>query len=183
MGSLFPLPDRAQRARAEPPRAHTTRTPPAAPCASIEGAESEALWDEFEALDERKHTLEASLSELIGERQGFEPIAPSLRPDLVEETVAAALGEDDGTIEWIDCSEAPCIAIVRLPPERWQDESFVDIGDDLRDAVGASYSWEAFGARDGQFITVPLGRRPDDPSLQQRVDLREELIIAEIASR
>jgi hypothetical protein len=181
LGLVVPLPSAsAPEPRVPAPAAPTSdltrgRCPSAPP--SLE-AEIDEAWQALEAADTRLQELHAGIEGLIGVRPGFDLVPDELRPDRVEDTVLEWLDPEAAELEWVDCSEAPCVAVLSLSASDL--EAFRAAADPLRDGLGTGYPWEAFGIGDAWYVTVPLGPATDDPALHHRVDLREELIINEL---
>lgn len=140
-------------------------------------------WQELERAERDLRDAQREIADLIGGPRGFAGEPAPLRPDRIEDTVHAWLDPDAATLEWVDCAEAPCIAVLRLPDGvALSGPAIRDAADPLRDGLGVRYPYEAFGVAAGNYVTVPLGAHHDDDLWHQRTDLREELIIAELGA-
>jgi hypothetical protein len=186
-GALVPLAPPAGPAPApwsrDRPRATPGRAPSAGDCTSRAAEHDRELDEAFDALEAAEAELWALQDEveaLIGPRRDFTGVDERFGPDRVEDEVLRAIEDQPLSLEWIDCSEAPCVAILRLT-EPLGDNSPSPIGDAVRAELGTGYPWEAFGTGGAWYLTVPLGAEVDDLQLHQRVDLREEFIIHELA--
>lgn len=188
-GVLVPLPERAPKAEEVAlltPAANrpSVREVPA-PCPDLRAeqqAELDEAWSNLEAAEASKLDLESELAEFIGEPPSFEDYPPEFQPDAIEDAVFDMLDPEVAELEWVDCAEAPCIAILRLVgPEAQELAGMRQAADPLRDALGSDFAWEWFGVESGAYMTVPIAPHSDAATLHRRTDLREEILIRELA--
>jgi len=186
VGALAPVPERAAQPvpRPRPEPVEPVVTTVVMPCPDLVGdqeAELQAAWEDLESAEAEQLALQATLAELIGEPPSFDGYPEDMLPDTVEDTIAALLDPDVAELQWVDCSDAPCVAVLRLVGD---DTSSVDTmrraADPIRDALGSEMAWEWFGVAAGSYMTVPLAPTPQADAVHHRTDLREELIIHEL---
>ena len=126
--------------------------------------------------------MEEELADFIGDLPSFADYPPELQPDAIEDAVLDVLDPELAELQWVDCAEAPCIAILRLiGPEAEELAGMRAVADPLRDAFDSDFAWEWFGVESGAYLTVPLAPHSDAATLHRRTDLREEILIQELA--
>jgi hypothetical protein len=174
LGAGLPLGAARGEQGATAPPAPRRAPPPASPpdCAAQDRVLGSA-WAELEQAEARLQGLQQQIEDLIGPRPAFGSQPARWQPERVEDEVLAALPGSGAELAWIDCSEAPCIAVLSVPAE-----GLSEAGDAVRQALGSGYPWEGFGVGSGFYVTVPLGERSRDAQL----DLREEFIIQELTA-
>ncbi len=188
VGALAPVPDPSKTAPPAPrppaERVEPVTTTVAVPCPDLVGDQEAAIetaWEDLELAEEEQLALQATLAELIGEPPSFDGYPEDMLPDTVEDTITALLDPDVAELQWVDCSDAPCVAVLRLVGD---DPSSVDTmrraADPIRDALGSEMAWEWFGVASGSYMTVPLAPTPQADAVHHRTDLREELIVHEL---
>lgn len=171
------------------PRATAPRPgPAAAPCPDLAAEQLsrlDAAWATLDAAEDAKRAAEEPVRDVLGDPPGFEGFPAALRPGRVEDTVAELLDPDVAELQWVDCSDAPCIAVLRLVGDETDTvEAMRAAADPLRDELGSTASWEWFGVggTDEHYMTVPLGPPELPDTVHHRTDLREEIIIDEFAA-
>jgi len=157
-------------------------------CPDLRGEQLQQLetaWATLEEAESEQAQVQASLVEVIGEEPSFDGYPEELLPDAIEETVLALIDEEISELQWVDCSEAPCVVVLRMRgPDSDEVETMRRAADPMRDALGSSFAWEWFGigGDQGEYMTIPLGPDSSDSLLNHRIDLREEIIIRELVA-
>ena len=146
-GVLVPLPERAPKAEEVAlltPAANrpSVREVPA-PCPDLRAeqqAELDEAWSNLEAAEASKLDLESELAEFIGEPPSFEDYPPEFQPDAIEDAVFDMLDPEVAELEWVDCAEAPCIAILRLvgPAVRFGSTPALSLSENVRHSEDSS---------------------------------------------
>ncbi|MCA9491790.1 MAG: hypothetical protein KC621_17785 [Myxococcales bacterium] len=187
VGYAAPLPARTEAlepTRAE--RAEVVRTA-TKPCPDMDAPAQEALdeaWRAREAAEQALRAIEEDLEAFMGAPGTFADYPDALRPEQLEETVDRLLDHEHAELQWVDCAEAPCIAVLRLIGADRQELVGMRAGaEPLQDGLDVDLGFEWVGLGDDTaYLTVPLGPDGLPDTLEHRVDVREEAILAELAA-
>lgn len=158
----------------------------AAPCPGLDERSQERLdrvWDRREEAARAVEEAEQDLEAFLGDALPFEDLPIALRPEALEESVERSVDPDTAEIQWIDCAEAPCIAVLRLVADDISSvEAMQDGFEPLRRGLGVDLGFEWAAPAEGLgYLTVPLGPDGLSDTLEHRIDVREEAIISELA--
>lgn len=157
-----------------------------APCPDVADGEQARLDDTWERLTEAQEELssaQAVLNAFLGEAAVFDALPDDLQPAAIDARIERLIDPDVAELQWVDCTEPPCIAVLELiGPDREVLSGMLAGAEPLQDGFGVDVGWEWAGMNDGKtYLTVPLGLPDDTPQMRHRINLREEQLLAELS--
>ncbi len=182
-----PLSDTSTEPSTEPERSPAPSTAPPKTVVSWvddcpENAGSGPPSEQLQELRRRTVTvddLEARLEEVIGAPEAFPPdLDERFTPSHAEATVQAVLDTvGEGEIDYVDCSEFPCIAAIRVPAgDGYLDELHSPLVEALGEQLGPPNLTGGYRSWMDSRAFVPLGEPADGPRLDYRTRVARQIL-------